>query len=162
MFNDMGRPLLIIFLLTTLVISGCATTPKPAKVNLTIETSTDLNPDLRDRPSPIVLRIYNLRGIDAFKNARFFELYENAEQILGQELVSVKEIEISPNSVERREVEKMTGDTTHVGFLAAYRDIDRSIWREVISTPSGSKVNYTVRLNGLKIEVSPAKNSWGF
>jgi len=109
-----------------------------------------------------VLRIYNLRGIDAFKNARFFELYENAEQILGQELVSVKEIEISPNSVQKREVEKITGDTTHVGFLAAYRDIDRSTWREVINTPSGTKVNYTVRLNGLKIEVSPAKKSWGF
>ena len=132
-------------------LAGCASAPDPADVELTISTSAGLNPDPDGRPSPVVLQVYRLKDVDAFKNARFFELYDNGEQILGQDLIDVSEMELSPSVNQTVQVDGMTVETPHIGLLAAFRDIDSARWRVVIPTPLDSSVKAAVTLDDLAL-----------
>lgn len=136
------------------LVAGCASAPKPAKVSLNLVASNSVNPDLEGRPSPVVVQIYRIRAADAFNNARFFELYDDAEQVLGQDLVGVTEIEMSPDSNRTLSVEGMTADTRYIGVLAAYRDIDEARWRSIVETPSGEKLDFQVALDALSVVVT--------
>lgn len=136
------------------LVAGCASAPKPAKVSLNLVASNSVNPDLEGRPSPVVVQVYRIRAADAFNNARFFELYDDAEQVLGQDLVGVTEIEMSPDSNRTLSVEGMTADTRYIGVLAAYRDIDEARWRAIVETPSGEKLDFQVALDALSVVVT--------
>ena len=136
------------------LVAGCASAPKPAKVSLNLVASNSVNPDLEGRPSPVVVQVYRIRAADAFNNARFFELYDDAEQVLGQDLVGVREIEMSPDSKRTLSVEGMTADTRYIGVLAAYRDIDEARWRAIVETPSGEKLDFQVALDALSVAVT--------
>lgn len=134
-----------------LIIAGCASTPDPAEVELRVITTAGLNPDPDDRPSPVVLQVYRLSDIDGFNNARFFELYDNAEEILGQDLIHLSEMELSPETDQVIVVDRMTASTTHVGLLAAFRNIDAARWRVVIPTPADSKIGASVVVGDLQL-----------
>ena len=134
-----------------LVIAGCASAPDPAEVELRLLTTPGLNPDPDDRPSPVVLQVYRLSDIDGFSNARFFELYDNAQEILGQDLIHISEIELSPGADQVITVDRMTASTTHLGLLAAFRNIDSARWRVVIPTPADSRIDATVVVGDLQL-----------
>ncbi|WP_053148319.1 type VI secretion system lipoprotein TssJ [Pseudomonas sp. P97.38] len=114
-----------------LLSSGCAVWSPfstMTKLNLTLAASDQLNPDLNGRPSPVVVRLFELRQPVAFENADFFSLYERARETLSPDLVASEELEMRPgDSVELRL--GLTGDGRYVGLLAAYRDLPHTRWR---------------------------------
>lgn len=144
----------LLLIVVTTLLAGCAGVlfpDRPAKLQLQINSVADLNPDINGRSSPIVLRIYSLKSDDAFNGARFFELYENGADILGGDLLSMQELEISPSESLEVNNFKLDLDTRHVGFLAAYRDLDKAIWRDSIDTPINKKISAEVSLGRLSI-----------
>jgi type VI secretion system protein VasD len=78
---------------------ACSTPPpKPQPVNLKLNmtASADVNPDAQNRPSPVVIRIYQLKDDAAFKGADFFALYDKEEATLAAALVSRVEFDWLP------------------------------------------------------------------
>jgi type VI secretion system protein VasD len=122
---------------TVFLLAGCAALmacstppPKPQPVNLklNITASADVNPDAQNRPSPVVIRIYQLKDDAAFKGADFFALYDKEEATLAAALVSRVEFELAPG--EKKTVDySVSPDTRFVGVAAAYRDIRNAQWR---------------------------------
>jgi len=123
--------LLALLLLTS--ISGCtvANYVVPAYSTLTFDVSNKANPDLNGRPSPVVIYVYELTSNTLFENQDFFSLYENAETVLGPDLVAKKEFTFSPGSVEKYEV-SMSPEVEYVGVVAAFRDIENANWRKIM------------------------------
>lgn len=157
------------------VIIGCSSTvsgvtrgvldkvldDEPPEVVIRINAAADINPDISGRPSPIVVRIYALKSDDIFNNADFFALYEKDSATLGDTMTSREELEISPG--ESLELEQEYDlKTTHVGVLAAYRDLDNAIWRSAIETPINEKTYIDVELERLTLSVTPGKKKGGF
>ena len=85
----------IISLTFILVIVGCAAGGS-TKVVINFETSPALNPDPMGRPSPVVIRLYELKSLGVFNNADFFAIYEQDTTILGNDLNAREEIELVP------------------------------------------------------------------
>lgn len=116
------------------LLAGCsAMSPysKETKVNLKITASDQLNPDLNGRPSPIVLRLMELKHPTAFENADFFTLYERAKEALAQDMVSNEEIELRPG--ETLDLKLTVGNSNrYIGVLAAYRDLPETQWRYTV------------------------------
>ena len=122
---------------TVFLLAGCAALmacstppPKPQPVNLklNITASADVNPDAQNRPSPVVIRIYQLKDDAAFKGADFFALYDKEEATLAAALVSRVEFELAPG--EKKTVDySVSPDTRFIGVVAAYRDIRNAQWR---------------------------------
>jgi len=93
-----------------------------------ILSSTDINPDDNGRPSPLVVRIYELKSSDVFDSADFFQLYDEEEATLGGDLISREQFEFSPG--EGREIiHKANEEARYFGVVAAFRNLDQSRWR---------------------------------
>jgi type VI secretion system protein VasD len=133
----------------------------PPEVVITINAAADINPDISGRPSPIVVRIYSLKSDNTFNNADFFAIYEKDSAVLGDTMTSREELEISPG--DSIELEKEFDlKTTHVGVVAAYRDLDNAVWRGSIETPLNETTYIDVELGRLTLSVTPGKKKGGF
>lgn len=118
-------------LATAFLLNGCATLSPfstMTKLNLTLTTSDQLNPDLNGRPSPVVVRLFELTHPVAFENADFLSLYERARDTLSPDLISSEELELRPGETVELRL-GIAGKGRYVGVLAAYRDLPRVRWR---------------------------------
>ncbi|TKA92547.1 type VI secretion system lipoprotein TssJ [Halopseudomonas bauzanensis] len=127
----MPRPMLLLALCTLLALSGCSPFSSTTKLDLTLEGSPRLNPDINDRPSPIVVRLIELRNPVAFENTEFFSLYQRPREVLTPDLVSQEELELRPG--DKRSYKLSTQpESRYIGVLAAYRNLPEANWRYVI------------------------------
>ena len=116
------------------LLFGCASQPKSNKARMTVEATATVNPDATGRPSPVVLRVYQLKSDDKFSNADFFALFDDDQKVLGGDLISREELELAPG--ERRVLEfPVSGDAKFLGVMAAYRDIRNAHWRVAQAAP---------------------------
>lgn len=140
-------------LATTLLLAGCsALSPfsTMTKLDLTLTASDRLNPDLNGRPSPVVVRLFELKHPVAYENADFFSLYERARETLAPDLVSSEELELRPGeTVELRLA--ISGDGRYVGILVAYRDLPHVRWRYTLPVAATqlTEANLTLDENGI-------------
>lgn len=115
----------------TVLLAGCSSLSpfsKMTKVNLTLTGSDRLNPDLNGRPSPIVVRLYELSHPVVFENADFFSVYERAKESLAPDLVASEELELRPGETVELMLSVEKG-SRYVAILAAYRDLAHTQWR---------------------------------
>ncbi|MCU7944032.1 MAG: type VI secretion system lipoprotein TssJ [Candidatus Thiodiazotropha endolucinida] len=123
------RNLLHIFALLYLaMVMGCSSV---SSVAVTMSAAQSVNPDINDRPSPIVARIYELKSLSVFNNADFFNLFEQDVALLGDEMLMRDELHFQPGEVKLLERE-LQPDTRYVGVIGAYRDIENATWRRSI------------------------------
>ncbi|HEA15648.1 type VI secretion system lipoprotein TssJ [Pseudoalteromonas sp. AS71] len=118
---------------------GCSTVNKfvPPSTDLKINVSKNVNPDTSDRPSPVVMKIFELSSRTIFDTQDFFSLYETPEKQLGPDLLKKDELELQPNSVQEYKM-TLNRNTRYVGVVVAYRNIDQARWRAVIEVdPTG-------------------------
>jgi len=102
--------------------------PPPTMVQAIITVAPDVNPDASGRPSPVVVRLLELKNLDAFQSADFFALSERGKETLGAELLASDEFVLRPG--EQRRIERpLQDDTRFVAAIAAFRDLDRAKWR---------------------------------
>ena len=131
------------------VLGGCsALSPNSdlTKLDLSLQGSDRLNPDLNDRPSPIVIRLLELKHPVAFENADFFSLYQRPQEALSPDLVIQEELELRPG--EQRDLKLFVQEgSRYVGVLAAYRDLPESSWRFVIPLEHKAQNRIELRLD---------------
>jgi type VI secretion system protein VasD len=115
-----------------LALTACKSAPpKPQVVKLTVSVSADANPDAQNRPSPIVIRVYQLKDDAAFKDADYFALYDKEQATLAASLVSREEFEVAPGAQKALDY-KLSPDAKFVGVAAGYRNIRDAGWRAEI------------------------------
>jgi type VI secretion system protein VasD len=114
-----------------LAAAGCASGPKPLSAKLTIEAAPGINPDQRGRPSPVSLKLFELKSLAAFQLGDFFSLYDRERETLGTELVARDEIVLKPGDRVTQE-RKLAPEVKYIGVVVGYRDLERSQWRLAI------------------------------
>lgn len=141
MMSYSAARMVVSVLLVGLILSACSSgPPKSDKARMTVIAAADVNPAADGRPSPIVLRIYQLKEDAKFNNAEFFALFDNDQQALGPDMLAREEVELNPG--EQRKVEfEVTGDAKYVGVMAAYRDIRNAQWRATQAAPKKGLLN---------------------
>jgi type VI secretion system protein VasD len=126
-----------LLLVALLSLAGCGKSPivlarpKPATSPLMISASADTNPDANGRPSPVVIRVYQLKADDAFVNAEFFPLFDDDMKVLGPSLISRDEYVLAP-AEHRMVAVAVSDDTKFLGAVAAFRDIRNAEWRVLV------------------------------
>ena len=138
-------------------LAACASgAPKPTKARMTVIAQSDVNPDSGGRPSPVVVRVYQLQQDAKFANADFFALFDDEQQALGADLLARDEVTLAPG--ERKEVQvDVKGEAKFVGAIVAYRDIRNSQWRAV--QPAPKKGLLEIKKDGVQVDVARAKVS---
>ncbi len=134
--------------------SGQPAAAKEAQAtNVSIAASADVNPDSSQRPSSVVVRIYQLSMDTAFNAAGFFDLFDNEQKTLDKELVG-KSVEVTLRPGESTTVPNFFVDpyARFLGVIAAYRDIRNAQWKAVMPRPIPKDVKVTV--GKLRIELA--------
>jgi type VI secretion system protein VasD len=109
--------------LAMLSIAACGSAaPKPVATKLEVIAAADLNPDREGRPSPVVVRLFQLRTEGEFAGAKYFQLHDKEKETLGASLISRDELPaIAPGGHLLQEL-PVSPDTRFFGVLAGYQD----------------------------------------
>jgi len=137
--NAMRRLISLSLLPLLAALGGCSSLSPYSdvtKLDLHLSASEDLNPDLHGRPSPIVVRLLELRNPSSFNSADFFSLYQRPKESLMPDLVSFEEMEVRPGEERDLKLSVQPG-SRYVGVIAAYRDLPEASWRYVLSLQEG-------------------------
>jgi type VI secretion system protein VasD len=124
--------------------------PKETTLEMTLAAGSQLNPNAQRRPSPVVVRIFDLKTSASFDAANFDGLFEHDREVLGAELVARDEVVLNPG--EGRKIERKLGpDTKVLGVAAAFRELDRASWRTTVAVKPNVKNRINVSLDGVTV-----------
>ncbi len=146
MQNDMKvnmkilRPLLI---LAALLASACG----GPSLTVNLAGLPNVNPDSEGRPSPVLVKMYELSGDLLFKNAGLLPLFQDPINTLGAELVSFDEFTLVPGEAKTL-VYLPSPRTTHVGVAAGFRRQDQGAWKIVRAVDPEAETVMALELNG--------------
>jgi len=118
-----------------------------------INADPSVNPDRGGRPSPIVVRVYELKSIAAFNSADFFSLFDKEQETLGGELVGREEFQLQP--AEKRQYRRqLQPDTKFIGVVGAFRDLEQSRWRQAAPVPAKGSATLTIGIQARAITLA--------
>lgn len=141
--------------ISLLLMAGCIKKKKAEEItaiSVDIIATTNLNPDLNSRPSPVVVRVYQLKTPGKFEAADFNSLYHNDTATLGSDLVKRDEYILRPGELQqfKNEPEK---DANYLAVVAAFRNIDSAGWKSQIIIPQGKRSEIKVLLEALNVAI---------
>ena len=145
----MNRQITGVFLLMFLLLPqfGCSTADvvsshvlkqflkdDPTVVRATVTAAGDVNPDARERPSPIKVRFYLLKSPKVFQNTDFFTLKEQGRELLVDDLRLYDEKVFNPGAVTTVELklppeETLEDEQLFLGIVAGYWNLDQATWQ---------------------------------
>ena len=145
-------PLTLCFLLI-----GCSPKKITPELMIRYQAVHSLNPDINNRPSPVVVTVYQLQNKAAFLQSSFYDLYQKQNSILGASFIDSSEIEIRPAQQDSAKM-SLWPNTRYIGITAAYRNISNSKWRIVLPVPEKKdKIKLSVFIGTLGISANFAK-----
>jgi len=134
-------------LLAALSLASCGSAPvvEPPPPPLTVEValiaSADINPDVGQRASPLVVRVYELTDAEAFAAADFFAVWNQEPVTLAAALVKRHEFVLAPDGTAAKML-TLEPRVQAIGVAAAFRDIRNASWRVVVPVsqdPQGAR-----------------------
>jgi type VI secretion system protein VasD len=134
-----------------LLLSACAGGP-PARDNLDIQimATADVNPDMQGRPSPIILHVLELSSTEQFNRLDYMGLTQPSGAGLGGDLLGKNQMVLQPGEAKSLPME-LNPQTSSIGLVAGYRDIDNATWRKVIPITQGSTKGISITLEQSQI-----------
>ncbi len=129
-------------IVTAMFLAGCAATESKLAVPYEVELTAldDVNSGGGYQPSPIKVTVYELTTANAFELTDFFSLQKDASAALGEQLLAVNSVILTPNKTEYIAAHGNV-DAKVLGIVAAYRDLDNSQWRLTIDLPAAKSTN---------------------
>ncbi len=134
--------------------SGCASwyQSEITKLDMRLTASADLNPDISGRPSPLVVRLYELKAPSVFENADFFSLYDYGKETLGPDYIALEELTLKPG--EQLEMKlALQNETNYIAVLGAYRNMNNANWRRVFPVVIQGKNRKNIVFAGNSINI---------
>src|SRR5262245_21299263 len=94
--------------------SGCAAAPPPEAPKpcdkqfgtLDIYAAGNINPNENGNPRPVVVRLYQLVSDLNLANARYNDVLNNPDKVLGKDVLKVDELSVFPNDHVRVKFER--------------------------------------------------------
>jgi type VI secretion system protein VasD len=110
-----------------------------------VAAGANANPDGRGRPSPIVVRVFELKATSAFESADFFAIFDKEQETLAGEVVWRQEFQVRPGQIQTYQRTRQP-EVKFVGAIAAFRDLENSRWRSTAPIPT-KKIPFTKELS---------------
>lgn len=127
--------------------------PKPGTLSINIIASSALNPDARRRPSPVVVRLYELKASALFEASDFVSLYDKDQSVLGADIVSRDEFVFQPGEIKAIN-KPLANDTKFIGVVAAFRELERARWRALVAVQPNKSNLVAISLDGIAVQTA--------
>ena len=103
---------------------------EPIKVRGQILAAADINPNVRNKASPVEIRIYWLSDNKKFEAANYLTLIQSDTQVLGKDMLHKEVMIVRPGQTLPYRVD-INKDTVYLAAIAAFRDTRTAQWKAV-------------------------------
>ena len=145
---------LLLILLCGVGVSGCAT----PRIELAVASQPNVNPDSSGRPSPVLVKMFELRNDLAFRQADATLLFTQPLQVLGADMIAMDDLMFVPGEARRMRYQP-NPNTRFVGVVAGFRHMERASWRTVKPIDPKRKNWISLELNDTTILVIPDREA---
>jgi len=144
-------------------LSGTACTALNTKVGGILNLDSDLliaffvdadvNPDDNKIPSPLIIRMYELKSPNIFKKANFIDIYEKDTEVLGADLVAKQQLKPIQPGENRKVSFVLNKETKYVGFFAEFLQYKNAEYKLIIPIAQTNVFSSSadIRLSGNKL-----------
>jgi len=135
-----------------------------ADTDLTIsfKVESDINPDENKTPSPLFVRMYELKSPKLFKKANFIDIYEQDKKILGADFIGVQKLKRLKPGEDRENSFVLNEKTRFVGLYAEFLDYKRAKYKLIVPVVQhdviGTTINIKVSGNAIQDSDNVAHN----
>jgi type VI secretion system protein VasD len=124
---------------------------RPASVDVTLSAAERLNPDASGESLPTLFRIHLLGSAAKAETAGYEELYGGAKEALGEDLLAVEEIVLSPGeTVEKRIAAERPARALLV--VGVFRRPSGTSWRSIVPIQRGRPERVTIRAEDYRVD----------
>ncbi len=149
-----------VLLLSATIAWGCAKPPpppppppKPNVLGINVSVAADSNPDGQSRPSPLVVRLYELKAAAQFDTLDFISLQDKDQSLLASDIVARDEWVMQPGQSMKLN-RKLNPDTRVVAAMASFRDLERATWRATLPVTPLTDQTVQVLIAGRAVRLS--------
>ena len=101
-------------------------------LDLTFKADADINPDENNLPSPLYIRMYELKSDKQFKNADFIDIYERDKEVLGADMIGKQRLKrLIPGEIREKDF-VLDPQTRFVGLYAEFQKYKNSSFKILI------------------------------
>ncbi len=111
-------------------VGGMLDLDSDLRVSFLVEA--DVNPDDTEVPSPLIVRMYELKSPKTFQKANFIDLYEKDDEVLGVDLVGRQTLKHMQPGENRTSHFVLNKETEYVGLFAEFLKYKEAKYKVVI------------------------------
>lgn len=117
-------------------------------ITLTFRVASDINPDESRRPSPLFIRLYELKSPNQFSKADFISLYERDKEVLGADMLAKQELKrLKPGEDRVERITRLSDETRYVGLYAEFLDYRKASYKVVIDVTPNNLIDNKAIVN---------------
>ena len=127
-------------ILSVMILSSCSSINSSVggffnmdtDLEIKFKVDADVNPDDDKKPSPLFVRMYQLKSTKMFKRANFIDLYEKDKEVLGADMISKQKLRRIKPGENRDEHFVLNKETNYIGLYAEFLDYKKSSFKLII------------------------------
>lgn len=122
-------------------------------LTLNLKVDADINPDDKKRPSPLFVRLYELKTKKMFNRADFIGLYERDKEVLGADFVAKQELKRLVPGVSREEKFVLKKDTRYIAVFAEFLHYKTAKYKIIVPVVSNNvfATDITISISGSEL-----------
>ena len=101
-------------------------------LEIKFKVDSDVNPDDDRKPSPLFVRMYQLKSTKMFSRANFIDLYEKDKEVLGADMISKQILRRIKPGESRKENFVLNKETKYIGLYAEFLQYKKSSYKLLI------------------------------
>lgn len=124
-------------------------------LKLAFKVDSDINPDDSKTPSPLFIRMYELKSPKMFKKANFIDLFERDSEALGADMINKQKLKRLKPGEGREESFVLSNETRYVGLYAEFLQYKNSAYKVIIPVVPNNVIRSaaTIQLSGNRMVV---------
>lgn len=144
----------IFFVIAIMSVSACSSLNSAVggifgadtDLTLSFKVESDINPDENKTPSPLFVRMYELKSTKLFKKANFIDIYEQDKKMLGADFISVVKLKRLKPGEDRENSFVLDKKTRFVGLYAEFLKYKSARYKMIIPVVQHDVIGTTISI----------------
>ncbi len=129
---------------------------EPARVNISLAATSNINPDPSGQALSVVVRVYQLKDKGRLEAADYNSILKSDRETLSDDFLDRQERVVQPGTQEMLEI-KANPAAAYIGVVALFRNPSGESWRKIIPISGKTpKIRLTLREQNIEL-VSASK-----
>jgi type VI secretion system protein VasD len=124
-------------------------------LTLYLDVKPYINPDDKKNPSPLYIRMYELKSSRKFDRADFLSIYERDKEVLGTDFIAKQELKRLIPGESRKEYFVLNKETKYIALFGEFLKYKNATFKVVTPVVSNNVfASYvSVQVNGNNLEI---------